>query len=227
MHELFDSLSTVTATSASTGRPRRIRGLDAEQRRAQRKDLLLDAALELFTTRGYTNTSIELICQTAYVSTKSFYALFDNREDCFVALYERTTQHYRDHMGATLGQSPEGEQTAVRYLLRTYVDMLADDPRKAQVTFGDARLASPTIERARRDNRRWAAEFLELIWQRYGTDGDHHRIAIAVIGGIFDVIADWLHDSDPADITTRHTLVDDLIDFYTAVRQGLATITPS
>lgn len=226
MHGLFDSLFTVTATSTSAGRPRRIRGLDAEQRRAQRKDLLLDAALELFTTRGYANTSIELICQTAYVSTKSFYGLFGNREECFVALYERTTQNYRDHMAAALAQSPEGEQTAMRHLLRTYVDMLADDPRKAQITFGEARLASSTIERARRYNRRWAAEFLELIWRRYGADGDHHRIAIAVIGGIFDVVADWLHDSDPTDISTRQSLVDDLIDFYTAVRQGLATITP-
>lgn len=38
---------------------RRIRGLDAEQRRAQRRAQLLTAAFDLFARDGYVNTSIE------------------------------------------------------------------------------------------------------------------------------------------------------------------------
>lgn len=40
-------------------RKRRILGLDDQQRQAQRRALVLDAALELFGTRGYARTPIE------------------------------------------------------------------------------------------------------------------------------------------------------------------------
>ena len=64
---------------------RTIRGMDAEQRRAQRREQLLAAAFELFARDGYANTSIEQICQTAYVGNKAFYDLFDSKEDCYIA----------------------------------------------------------------------------------------------------------------------------------------------
>lgn len=222
------NLGSVVASVSSSAQvpPRRIRGLDADQRRAQRHESLLDAALELFTTRGYQNTSIELLCQSASVSTKSFYKLFDSREDCFLALYDRTARQYRDHIGAALAEAPDDETSVTRHLLRAYVDMLAADPRKAQVTFGSARIITPATERARYDNRRWAAEFIEQVWRRYGIEGDRHRIATAVVGGMFDVIADWLVHlhAGPVDTAETHALVDDLTDFYTAVRRGLTPI---
>jgi len=46
----------------------------------------LTAAFELFARDGYVNTSIEQICQTAYVGNKAFYELFDSKEDCYLAL---------------------------------------------------------------------------------------------------------------------------------------------
>jgi Bacterial regulatory proteins, tetR family len=60
-------------------RPRTIRGLDADQRRAQRREQLLAAAFELFARDGYAKASIEEICQTAYVGNKAFYDLFDSK----------------------------------------------------------------------------------------------------------------------------------------------------
>ena len=217
----------VTSRSSSDQRrPRRIHGLDADQRRAQRKELLLDAALELFAAHDSQGASIELLCQKAGVSTKSFYQIFDSREACFLALYERTAQHYRDHISSTLASAPRDEPSMTRHLLREYVDMLAADPRKAQVTFGSARMITPATERARYDNRRWAAEFIEQIWRGYGIEGDRHRIATAVIGGMFDVISEWLahRHTGPVDSGETHALVDDLTDFYLAVRRGLAAL---
>src|SRR5262245_40922398 len=55
---------------------RRIRGLDAEQRKALRREQLLASALELFSSDGYHSVSVDQICAAALVSTKSFYADF-------------------------------------------------------------------------------------------------------------------------------------------------------
>lgn len=223
----MDILGSVTTSEEGRPRPRRIGGLDAEERRARRRDLVLDAALGLFAERGYQSTSIELICQTANVSTKSFYELFDGREACYLALYRRTSACFRDRVGAAYVQVPDDEIAAARYLLDCFIAVLMEDPRQAQVTFGMSRAISQNVEHARRDNRRWAATFIDAMWRRNGVEGNHHRIAVAFIGGSFDVIADWLLDADLSDLRAQLSLVDDLTAFYTAVRQGVSGAAPT
>ncbi|MFC0626614.1 TetR/AcrR family transcriptional regulator [Kribbella deserti] len=205
---------------------RRIRGLDAEQRRAERRELLLDAALELFAAHGYLNTSIEQICSTAYVGTKSFYEVFDSREACYVALLQRTTERLVAGILETAQGLPDNEDEAVPRLVAAFAHSLVDDPRVAAVTFGQAGAISAAVERQRRTNRRWAAGFLETIWQRYGgaemADADRHGVAIGVVGGLFDLIADWLLDADPGEPADVERLIDDLTRFYRVVRRGIS-----
>lgn len=202
---------------------RRIRGLDAEQRRAQRREQLLDAALELFAREGYLNTSIEQICATAYVSTKSFYEAFEGREDCYLALMRRSTERIIQRVVAVFEQTtdlPEDEATTT--LVAELAAAIVDDPRLAKVLFGEGGAISWASERQRRQNRRWAAAFIEQIWQRYGhSDGSRHGIAVGVVGGLFDIIADWLVDADVDDPAAIRTLTADLNRFYRTVQAGL------
>ncbi len=83
------------SASAPTRRRRRILGLDEQQRQTERRRLLLDAALELFGTRGYAATSIERLCQTAGIGTNSFYELYPNKEAVMVGLYGQVTARFR------------------------------------------------------------------------------------------------------------------------------------
>jgi AcrR family transcriptional regulator len=212
------------------GRRRRIRGLDAEERRAQRRGLLLDAALDQIAARGYHNTSIEQICRAAGVSTKSFYECFESREACYLALLQRTTDRIAAHMVERLQQAPTDERAATPELLAAFAHALVDDPRFALATFGAAAGVSPAVERQRRVNRRWAAGFLEELWKYYGAIGptvavgQAHNVAIGAIGGMFDLVADWLQDSDPADPLAVDSLIRRLTDFYLAVRSGLGDL---
>jgi hypothetical protein len=45
-------------------------------------------------------------------------------------------------------------------------------------------------------------------------------VAVGTIGGLFDLVVDWLHDAD-ADEPDVDALIDDLTDFYELVRDGL------
>lgn len=210
----------VATTSPGASKPRRIRGLDAEQRRAQRREQILDAALELFATRGYLNTPIELLCQTAFVSTKSFYEVFASREECALELFEDTSARFRTQLASALAVSAEDENAA-RRLLTTFIALLAEDPRRASITFGLAGTDFPGFERVRQSNRRWAADAVEALWIRNGKAGDLSRRAIAVVGGIFDVIGRWLTDTDLTGTGDAAKLVDDLSAFYAAVTDSL------
>jgi len=205
---------------------RRIKGLDADERRAQRRAQLLDAALDLFAANGYLNTSIEQLCQSAYVGTKAFYEVFESREDCYIALLRQITERLTERMVAVLERAPDDEREASALLVSAFAHGLVDDPRIARVTFGRGSAVSPDVERQRRLNRRWAASFIESIWRRYGIIGDGmsvdpHRMAIGVIGGMFDLIADWLLDSDPANPEHLAALIRDMTDFYDVIQVGL------
>ncbi|MFI5709645.1 TetR/AcrR family transcriptional regulator [Kribbella sp. NPDC051620] len=213
-----------------------IRGLTAEQRKAERREQLLDAALDLIAAHGYLGTSIEQICSTAYVGTKSFYEVFDNREDCYVALLQRTSERLMADMMAVAARAEGNERQAVPGIVAAFAHALLDDPRVAKVTFGQAGGISKTVERQRRTNRRWAAGFLEQIWDRYDEVPDsaeeldrdesdlhtRHAIAIGLVGGLFDLIADWLLDADPSVPDQVEALIEDLTSFYITVRRGLA-----
>jgi hypothetical protein len=117
-------------------------------------------------------------------------------------------------------------------LIGAFAHSLVDDPRLAKVTFGEGGAISPAVERQRRANRRRAAALLETIWQQYGvtaetkSSGRRRRsgprgVAVGVIGGMFELVADWLQGADPSNAADVESLVADLTDFYETVRRGL------
>jgi len=204
--------------------PRRIRGLDAEQRREQRREQLLAAAFELFARDGYANTSIEEICQTAYVGNKAFYDLFDSKEDCYVALLRQVSERIEEQVAQAMRESADAdEEETVRRVLAAFAHTLVDDPRVAMVTFGAAAGISPRVEAQRRENRRWAASFIESLWRRnHRSDGiNYHALAVATVGGLFETVTDFLHETDPPRPRTFDDLISDLTTFMSVVEAGI------
>lgn len=201
---------------------RTIRGLDAEQRRLQRRQALLDAGLELFAAQGYLGTTIEQLCQQAYVGTKAFYETFESRDDLYVALLAQIADTAFAALGELDTAAERDEPATAQLLLAGFAHAFVDDLRVARVTFGEGSAITPLAERQRRANRRTAAAFVEAIWQRYdaAVDPRSHYVAIGLIGGLFDIIADWVVDRSAAapDAADVEELVQRLVAFYAAVR---------
>jgi len=207
----------VTETSAKS--PRVIRGLDAEQRRLQRREALLDAGLDLFSAQGFQRTSIEQLCQHAYVGTKAFYETFASRDDLYSALLSRVADTALGGL-AEFAEAHAGAADLEELVLEEFAHRFIDDVRVAKVTFGEGSAITPEAERQRRRNRRLAAAFVESLWQQSGADDIPDGVAIGLIGGLFDIIADWVLDlpddgASPADV---ETVLARMKAFYAAVR---------
>ncbi|WP_063016244.1 TetR/AcrR family transcriptional regulator [Nocardia niwae] len=215
--------STSAARPAASPARRRIRGLDAEQRSAQRRGLLLDAATELFAEQGYSGTSIEQICQRAYVGTKGFYDHFESKEACYIALLEQVTGQIQQRVADVAAATAEASwPERVAAIVGAFVHAITEDARLGKVTFGEAGGISPVVERQRRANRRWAAAFLDQHWPEAAArvvDEPRRRqiLALATVGGIFELVTDWLHSDHPQDSSA---LIDDLTSFVTVVQAG-------
>lgn len=216
-----------TSEADSTISGRRVRGLNADERRAQRRDDLLAAAFDLFADEGYSNVSIEQICQRAYVSTKSFYESFASKESCYLDLFTQIAETLQAQMVDALQASPGVAPDGMSRLVETFGRNLLADPRVPKVEFGECSAVSPAVERQRRVNRRTAATFIEAVWRQYGVIGsktkaiDPHRIAIGFIGGMFDLIGDWLQDNDPTKSGDVDALIRDLVQFHDVTTKGL------
>lgn len=211
---------TVTARQGRT-----IRGLDAEQRQAQRRDQLLDAALSLFTNQGYAHTTIEQICQTAFVGTKGFYELFSSKEHCYLALLRTIAEDIGAAMVATVDPPPADEPEAARALLTSFAHAVADDPRKVKAAFGEGAGISPAVDWQRRLNRRWGVGLVEQVWDHYGVGQsrpDRHVVAVALVGGLFDLVVDWLSTTGPDVEPEADDLAERLLVFYDVIRRGLS-----
>lgn len=207
--------------SAAPGRrKRRILGLDDQQRQAQRRTLLLDAALELFGTRGYAKTSIELLCQTAGIGTNSFYELFPNKEAVLVGLYDRISDTLHEGVSEAY-LSHRDDPQLIRAMVSRFVHEVADDPRVAQVAFIESAGVSAQVEEHRRRTRNDFVDGLQAIGRHIrlaggaqATDDERdrpgpspRRNAVALVGAIVEMTLDWLLDPDPDPI---ESLIDDI-----------------
>ena len=223
--------STTAPRSATSRSPRTIRGLDAEQRRIHRREQLLASAFELFARDGYANTSIEQICQNAFVGNKAFYETFDSKEDCYIELLSQIAERIERHVVEILDTTTADNDAMVEQLLSAFAHALVDDPRIAVVAFGECAGISPRVERQRRENRRWTATFLEELWRRREfpesadrASVDFHALAVLTVGGLFEAVADWLHDreADGDSHPSIDTLIGNLTGFMAVVRAGIA-----
>jgi AcrR family transcriptional regulator len=209
--------------SPKTGR--RIHGLDAAEREAQRRDQIMESALTMFAKHGYPNTSVEQVCQGANVSTKSFYRIFENREDLYLAVYGKFRETVFELMAGVVEQMPSNdERAAEEVMLDALVAAYFNDARCALVIQGPSRAVTPNIERVRRDTRKLAAEFLEEVWRQRGLSGNYSGLAVAVMGGIFDLFTNALVEGRPLTDEELANLRVEVKRFYRAVRAGLTTV---
>ena len=66
---------------------------------------ILDAAERLIAERGCAGTSIEAIVKAAGVSSVTFYELFEGKEECFVAAFDRAVEETVDELARGGGRA--------------------------------------------------------------------------------------------------------------------------
>src|SRR5919112_6155132 len=85
------------------------------------RERILDAALDLFRTQGYAETTMRQIAQAADVAVGNAYYYFASKDQLILAFYER---NHADHL-ALLGDALETTKEfreRLRLLLRTKVE---------------------------------------------------------------------------------------------------------
>lgn len=198
--------------------PRRYGGKSAEQRRAERRALLVESALEIWQEQGWAAVTMRGVCAQAGLTDRYFYESFADRD----ALLGTVWDQMRDQTLAMLvdaidAVADRGALEQLRAALDAVVHHIADEPARAQIIFGD-HAGSAVLEQRRRDTVQMATELMMGMarpFLREGADERALRINVLLgIGGFVELMLAWRSGLVEA---TTDQIVDHLADVGTAL----------
>src|SRR6188472_2856392 len=94
------------ASTTGARRPVRFAGMSPDQRRAERRRLLLDTAFDLLASEGWGGTSVRAICAANDLNPRYFYENFENLDALVVAVYDRLLDELRHTLVGALDAAP-------------------------------------------------------------------------------------------------------------------------
>jgi AcrR family transcriptional regulator len=171
-------------------------------RRAERLELLLDAALQLYGTDGYARSSVQGVCARAGVRARDFDEHFGGPEDLLEALYERIVTDVMEAVVAAAAIAPLTVEEQSRAALSAFISTLLADERKARVALIEVVGVSARLERRRRETLRGFAEFAEgqraaLIDAGQAADKPLGSWAIMLVGAVNELLVDCMYRDEP------------------------------
>lgn len=177
--------------------PRSYAGVAPEQRRAERRERLLKAALELFTSRGFAQTRIASLCTQAGVSTRTFYEEFANKEQVLLVLHDLINSLAFERVTSALADVADADvSTRVDVLLDAFVSSVTADPRMPRLNYVEAVGVNADLER---QHLTWFARWASFIEAEAGRaakhgmapDRNYRLTAIALVGAVTGVLREW------------------------------------
>lgn len=170
-------------------------GRSADARRAERRHKLIDAALEIWQDQGWAAVTMRGVCARAGVIDRYFYESFPDRDALLGAVWDQvrdgTLKLLLDSVADKLDQPP---LTQLRAAIAAYVRHLAEDPRRAQIFFGE-HAGSVVLEKRRHATLQTATDLLCDFARPHlapGVDENAFRMTTLMgIGGFSELIAAW------------------------------------
>lgn len=208
-------------TTASEGR--RYGGKTGAERSAERREKLLEAGLELFGTRGYAATTIEMLCAETRLNPRYFYEEFKTKEALLTAVYDRHVESVFAAVLTELENTPPDPRLRLEAGLRVFINRTLADERAARVNYFEMVGVTPEIDARRRQVLRTYAEMIAvqislLMETARAPGGDLHMTAVALVSATDGLIIDRLTDPKRSKPTQadRDAILATLTDLFAA-----------
>lgn len=148
--------------------------MPSQRHERPRRDILLDAALTLFDTRGYAAATMSAIQQVTGASTGSLYHHFPSKAHLAAALQERALADYQHGFLSVLQDHPDEAEAGIRAAVTYHLRWIGDHLGQARLlyTLHDpdvTALAAPRI--AALNNA-----FFDHVHTWYTHQVDHERV---------------------------------------------------
>jgi AcrR family transcriptional regulator len=165
---------------------------------ATQRDRLYDGLVHTVAQKGYTNARVSDICTAAGVTRPAFYALFQGKDDAFLATYRHGTDVLLHIMESAYRKASDW-RTGARAALKVLLDVLAGVPAFATMAIVeiDAVGAAARTERTRL-LRRFDGFFADA--PKASGLGPPDELVASVVGGIYATIYRYVAEGRVRDL---------------------------
>ncbi|HEX2071763.1 MAG TPA: TetR/AcrR family transcriptional regulator [Thermoleophilaceae bacterium] len=153
---------------------------------------LLDALAEVIAEEGYLDTTVHKILKRAGISRRTFYEIFTDKEDCFLAAYQEAADHVivLVQRACRLGGTAE---IRIENSLRAMLEFAEREPQVARMCIVEAMAAG---EKARQRRAKTMERLTELVAgaleDRCESRDEAMLRARVLTGGVHEMVYDSL-----------------------------------
>ncbi len=175
--------------------------------RAVREQQMLDAAVRVFSERGYHAATMDEIAEVAGVSKPMVYLYLGSKEELFAACIRREAGRLMERITSAVA-AEDSLESRLASGLEAFFSYVADHADSWRVLYHRARTLGPPfadeVDRARHDI---INAVTGLASERKATPGDGEAFAYALVGAA-DALAEWAPRSGETPSATTARLMD-------------------
>ncbi len=179
------------------------------------KDRILDAALTVFSSKGYHNTRLDEIVNESHTSKGAIYFHFPNKERLFLALVDQFADLLERRVVEAIEQEEKG-MARVRVALETSLETFGRYRRPAKLLLIQATGLGTTFEEKRSEVNDRFAYLIQTYLDESVEVGDIEAIdtevvSVAWLGAIYNVVIRWVNTGEPEPQRIMGTLLPILL----------------
>jgi TetR/AcrR family fatty acid metabolism transcriptional regulator len=181
-----------------------------------KRQLIIDAAIEVFSRNGFQNSTISQIAQKANVAEGTIYQYFKNKEDLFFSIPIEKTKEFYNELELHL-QGINGAENKIRKFIWYYLYHLQQNPEYARALMLEMRVNrnfanTKTFEAY----RPLTHKILEIIeeGQEEGIirkDVNIYTIRHLILGMLEHIVTRWLLKAEKGDLLDLYTETVELL----------------
>jgi AcrR family transcriptional regulator len=165
---------------------RRYRGQSTAERVAERRALLIEAAVGVYGEVGYRNASVKAVCEAASLTERYFYESFTGSDDLLAAAYQLVVAD----LHAAMADAARTSRDPVRAALTVYYSRLRESPNAARVFLVEIGGVSPKVDAVVREA---LANSIPLLAPHLKARvAAPALLASGVVGAVIQIALDWI-----------------------------------
>lgn len=175
------------------------------------RERILDAALNIFSNKGYYDTRLDEIADESASSKGSIYFHFPNKERLFIALVDQFADVLERNVTEAIEAQPAG-MSRVRVALEEVLHTFSKYRRPAKILLVQAVGLGSVFEKKRMETTDHFANLIETYLKEAIDIGDIEPVDTEVVshawmGAIYNVVIQWVYTGEPEPDRILETLL--------------------
>lgn len=180
------------------------------------KDRILDAAMSIFSHKGYYDTHLDEIADASDSSKGSIYFHFPNKEKLFISLVDQFADVIERNVTEAIESEPAGMKR-VQMAIESVLETFGKYRRPAKILLVQAVGLGNVFEKKRMEVTDRFANLIQTYLQEAIDVGDiaevdSEVVAHAWMGAIYNVVIQWVYTGDPDPERIMESLVPLLLN---------------